>query len=610
MLPGQQWTSSETAKRKKLLLVLVSAIGGLLLVGSVTTAFLINRDPVASKQESEKEQTSALESTDKTDPPDNLDSTPSESTEAPLVDDVNGDESPNIPPVGDSPPPVDDSPPPVDDSPPTISDEPPEVDSESNASTPNNDSSSDPLANPSSSTSSSSNPENGSNQTTAPPIGNPLGDLPQTTNRTGTELPGDGASNPSLLETQDDAPSLGKLQELLEEAGTSVLEMTDVAAFNRETEMVGIPKYFVEPVEPSITNFDRQLNLKIAGIKYDDTSLLDIFRELQIVTGLTVAMDTQSWQANNVALDTVTSINLKDQSVQDVFSQSVQPFGLTAKFDPVSKLVLVQSATSDQKTEVEYLIPEAIPDEQVSTFVKNIQLLIAAESWLSEVAPSTIVVNNRKAIVNATAHVHFQLGRLLDKLEKVAAFNAAPTPANLEALQTIWDRAEKARGTNPELKVTVDLPLPVYLSQLQAKTGSVVLIDWINVVEEGWNPQALIPGNLIEGTTEDVLRELARAMELTFRAVDDRTFELTTFDAAVEKTEVEVYPCKDLLESGINSEQLRDFIFFKLLRGQVESMPASTRILFQDDLQCFIAVAPQSLQRQINSIIKRLRKRN
>ena len=140
------------------------------------------------------------------------------------------------------------------------------------------------------------------------------------------------------------------------------------------------------------------------------------------------------------------------------------------------------------------------------------------------------------------------------------------------------------------------------IRDLEKKSDLSILLDWSTLTTQGWNRSTIVPGNIIEPTIGDVLKEVAQSMNLTLRAVDENTLEITTFDRAAVEVELEIYHFGKLLKR-LNEEQASRMIANTL--GEQLQAPY-IRNTYEPKCQCYILVAPQSLQRQMAAIVKKL----
>ena len=153
---------------------------------------------------------------------------------------------------------------------------------------------------------------------------------------------------------------------------------------------------------------------------------------------------------------------------------------------------------------------------------------------------------------------------------------------------------------------TLPLTLEEYLTTIQKNAGVVVLVDWPELAMQGWNPQTMVPGNLLEDSVHQTMREIARSMKLALRAVDENTLELTSFRALMNRPDLEIFYYGDIIKGALTEKQL--FAIVNDALGQQFKSNPNVRMEYFPQIQCVVAIAPQTLQRQIELILEQLRK--
>lgn len=577
------------------MIVGATVLGSFLLVGAIIGAMIVNRDKpdpdVAAMQPADQTNGNAVDDEDDS-PPDAMsekkgdkNSSNTDPTDPLDNSDTDGTGQQQPPAIGDSPPPID-----------TM---PPEIETKDDSVPP------------------TTNKTDQENSTPGQPSfpENPLGDAPKIDDASPDvgETKKKAKGFDDLLNDRDltgsavvELPQLGKLETLLDDAGTSVMEMKDVASAQRDRDMVGLSKYFIAKPEPINVNIDRQMNMDFGAIKFENKPLLSMLRTLQTPIGIPFHVDTYSWQSRSTRFDINANIFIPEKvSLADALDAALAEHQLSHSYDAATNTISIRNLDAFTPEDQEFELPASIPADNRESLVKNIKTTIVPEYWNRPQDPGTIALNDNKINVTAYPVVHMRIGNLLEKLKAVEKQNENPDPASRDTLKTKLEKSQVL--ANPSnLDVTVDMPIPWFLTRLQEKSGAIVLVDWASVQAENWNPKTEIPGDLVEPNVQDVIGQLARSMNLTWRVVDEKTIELTTFNSAAQKTDLEVYDCKAILDKGIEVDELKDFVFFNLLGGQLRSTPF-VWIFYQEDLQCFVVIAPQSLQRQISSVMVRLR---
>jgi hypothetical protein len=590
ILPTDQWTSRESQLRKKRLLQIAGLIGVLALSFVVLAATWNRFQTPASTTNTEFGN---IESTPSELNAPNNTTTDSPSTSNPGLDPTHPDNieppmlrapieapdpSPALPPklpastdraaTADLPT-TDDAPPITPDAsvPPTIATSPPQIHSN-------------------------------------PPVGlprSPIANRPPTADAPATKI--DSANplgNLENLQTQ-----LGELSALLESSGTSLLQIQDLADANREEQLIGIPKYFIERPAAERIDIAKQLSLPCGGLRYTQTQLATVLRDLSTITGIPLALNADSVLAVSPSADPRIDIDIAAVDYDTAIESMLQPLGLTKSLSP-SGAVVIHALEPDAFIEKKHTLPKFPQSEEpeAAHLVSAIQALFSPESWVQEPIPAVIELTDDEIAVHNTSLVQQQIADFIEKVD--ACIKLLTDPDDVDAKQRLtpkWNRIAKKLEQATGLKHTPDRLLVDLLAQIQQRTGVTVLVDWDQLLPLGWTPLTKVPGYMDEENLGEFLKQLTRSMKLTYRVVDDATVELTTFESAAESVELEVYHFGKLLTGPLNEAQAMRLIA-ETLGAQLQT--PRVRYVYEPKYQSFVLLAPQSLQRQLAALIKKL----
>jgi hypothetical protein len=577
ILPTAQWTTSQSQQRRKWLLIGVSVLGAVIILGSIFYAFVINRNPTPVILNNDREvDVAALEPAEP----------PTEKTPAdPVVPELPAPKTETNDQPADENPPV------------AVASDPPTT------SIPDENPADVLPANPPEIPGSNAVPQLPVNplvaNPTEPTSANPVDDL---INR-------DVFGNP----IEDDS-KLGKLSALLSQSNTSIREIQDLADSVRDTETIGISKYYVakpDPLEEAIET-DKRLGLSCAGILYDDLPLLAMLRDVTAITGVPFSLDAESFRAVDFDFGVRVSIKMEQSDDRSVsFATAIEsvlaPLNVEQTTSP-SGCVIVRPVNASVKTSTSYPLPAfAAKDDLAPKMVDFIKRMIAPSSWNAEGDPARIEIGTNELTVYQSPVIQRQIREFLEKLTFVSEFQGTPSELSKQApLRTRWNSAQELLAQPLELGRTFDVPLESVCSTIQQKSGLTVLIDWPSIMQEGWTSATMVPGNIDEASVYRTIKEIARSMKITLLAVDAKTVELTTFQSAAAQLELEVYYYGDIIEETLTEEHVIDVVT-RTLSHEFNSHP-DVHMDFVPQLKCIIAVAPQSLQRQLEIVIERLRK--
>jgi len=576
VLPTNEWTSQQSQQRRKWLLIFSATLGTIIIVCGLVGAYFAN----ASRKTTEKLATSDPAPSVVDEPETARDGSPTTEDDLPETTDpeVSTTDNPeSTPDVGD-----------VDSATPVVTDPPSKVVSE------------DVPAPPESIETTAGDNTKPPNDLAKPPS-NPLASLPtepEKVEKTDDIIARDVLGNP----TGDDS-NLGSLSELLDQANTSITEISDLASEIQDQETIGISKYFIDLPEQTEFLVDKKLALPCGGLIAEKTPLIVVLRSITAITGVPFAFDIENLSAANFDFSLSTNINMQ-QSEDDridfamAVDEAISQHKLTRSQTPDTGVVVLTAIDINEQTTADYQLPEFAANPVLgANMVVLVRKLIAPDTWTRKNSPGTIELMGDKVSVNQTPDVHLQLRQFFGKLRTIEAG---------EPVLSHWEAAQSALAKSANLKRSLPLTLEELLSNIQLNTDVVVLIDWPELAKEGWNPMTIVPGNIIEESVYQTLKEIARSMKLTLRAVDNATIELTTFRAVANRPEIELFFYGDIIEGALKQEQVFEIVTQALGR-QLRSNP-NVRMEFFPQINCIVSVAPQTLQRQLELVLNKLRK--
>ena len=576
VLPNEQWTSDETRKRKRIVVLVAGVVAMLVLLGTGGTAIVLNMAKSNPGDNSpsipdEEDPGPAIEQNDdatlKEENLENPESVPSSNGESEtgngqLTESPNNDES-------------------------AASDEPTDTDPKEVL---NGD---------------TNNPELPANPSPPNETKSPFDGKTTDPNLLSSLEPSSNPADPSDVGMVEAFESdLGNLTALLEASGTSLLDFKDLTASIRTQQNVGIPKYIMSFPEPSRLDIQRQLEMPIGGVKFDSVPLVQVVQHLTSITGVPITVDARSIASAAKPTNPNVSITKSDSNLEGVLTEILAPLGLSHQINSTGLTIGVFPAPT--MTEATFDLPKISGDDidGKKRIVAAIQIFVDPISWARDDDPATINLEGNQIVVRCSPNAQTQIASLLSKLDSSLALKRNPDDANaLTDTESRWSSIEPLLAKNPGLSHSVQSEIGSFLSKLHSRTGLSTVVDWQNVVSQGWTPQTIVPGNILEPTVEKAVAELARAMDLTFRAVDKSTLMITTFEQSARIVDLEIYPVGSLVPDRLKANQLARLVS-EALGTQLQS--ERVKFIFEPNCHCLIVSAPQQIQRQVEALVERL----
>ena len=564
ILPGQQWASPSAAKRKKLMLMIGSAIGTVLLVaisivsivrlGSETPTEDPARTAVADNGNADVDDQANddVEDNQPVSPPDDSTTKPEPSTEN---SNKFLDNEPTIPQL-----PIEQKntggPPPID------------------------------LSDP------------GNNRFSVP-------DLQVTDPNTKTNVPAGVDPNLTDNATKQPPANTRSLKDVLAAAGISVGELEDVALLLRSFEEARNPKFPMDKPRKKNLNFQRLMVSPIHKLKTPDgISLARAARTLSLLSGVPIAIDPRQLSLMGLPANPTLQLELKDETTLSAAEKIAELAG--AKATVVGDGILISIPADEKKADFKLTFPNVgeLTDEEKQGFLKAIQALIAPNVWARPDDAATIGYEGDTILLNSSVGVQRHIQMLIDRMN--AATELVANPGNAEATATVtsrWSASESLRSKPSGWSVGPDVTLASFLDRVERVNGLTVMVDWPPVLDAGWTPLTMVPGELVEANVGEAINQIAKSMNLKLVGIDEKTLQLTSPSLAREMQDLEVYPLLADWAGKTAPEEIEQLIF-NALGQQVQTN--FVRVIYEPRCRCLIVVAAQPIQHQVAKLVERL----
>ncbi len=410
-----------------------------------------------------------------------------------------------------------------------------------------------------------------------------------------------------------DRKSLSEFARALEEAGTVLSEIKDQALLKRDSALIGLPKYFVEPLNEDPVDVPKQLAVSVSGLQVVDSPMLDVLLELESLSGIPVSFDWKSTAVRATDFSQKMSLKTRDENFESLFVAVADQVGLKAIASDQG--VMLTGGQNSEVSEHTWKLSPPLSDASVAelkgfivrTWPLEIAEIETDEAAVREELEETVTVTSDQVTLSCDADLYARLNGLIVGMTSAAtpestSLNMADPSVTPTAFSVdpILDRPLELTNDNPFRK---PYRIGSLLRQIRQQTGLNIFVDWPDLQSLNWSPNASIPGSFNEANCRDALEQLARSLKASWIVIDEKTVLLTSFETANSKSETEVYPVKFLLQKNLTAGELKR-VLEDTLRQQLQ-MPGVSVVYF-GEYDCLIAHAPQSVHRQLYSILNRL----
>lgn len=578
LLPNDQWTASSTKSRRKLVTIIASVVGGLLLISALSAAIVANwpsDDP--SKIEPEKTADVAEEPEIETpevvvqEPPAHENSEP-ETADAPETE-TNTDE------VVAQTPPADDA-----------AIKQPEF---------------EPQGEIESEVAGNVQDDQGSSNKQVTRDGSP--NLPDLSEDGGLGKSLDALLDPTVPKSLGAADN-ATIPDLLQESGTEQAEIKELAASFREQQLIGQSTYYVKKPNAFAERGFKGLALPCSGVQYVDQPMFLVVNEISRLTGTPISFHTDAIRDENLDIAQKISIKETDTDFQSVLSKivSLSSVPLQLEYDGTGPAILSKAVIDPPGKPYSVELPDlGGKDDAGKVFIELVKQVVTPGVWKDENVVHDIRVEDGKLLVSPT--VPRETWRRIERLVKAWDLSKAVVESSeaVPQLAPLVKRAEPFLQKSFKIENKFPESLERFLGKIYQATGVKVLVDWPSLLAEGWSPTAQVPASIGESTVEEFLKQICRAMSVSYRVVDESTIEITTFTTASQKTDFEAYSIASVLGGKHSPDQL--LVALKGALGLEVETEQNLRVQLDSESQCLFVHAPQFVQRQVQAILDRLK---
>ncbi len=309
---------------------------------------------------------------------------------------------------------------------------------------------------------------------------------------------------------------------------------------------------------PPRVNVATHLEDRIPAIQFQNTPLLDAVRLLSQMSTIPITVDSEVLAWSKLSTETKLNLSKQDTTVGQLLEEILTAYRVGYRIDKGE--ILVGTSSPDAKLlTLPFPISKVASDaEDQKALYAAVETLVAPETWQSSGGVGTAELKGGALAVSQTPETTYRVLVFFEKLSLARGKEplAKKFPRELFALSTRREKAAPILLRNASVTYYHPAPLVDILHELERQTQARILIDWHGLRAANWSMKA--QGTLtVEGTPlNEALDSLLAPLDLTWKAIDARTIQVTSQVAADAARELEFYPVKKLLPDGGNDDEL------------------------------------------------------
>lgn len=290
------------------------------------------------------------------------------------------------------------------------------------------------------------------------------------------------------------------------------------------------------PTGPPPDVVEEPLNVVIPEIQVANVSLARAYRLLADLAGTTITLDPAALRYAATGADIEVSIRGENQSIGELLAQVSGPVRLEVVPAPAG--YVVRRVGSERRKAASYRVDDLLPAD-----AENAEPLAALVKRMLTNLDAFVTADGAKLRVDGSAAAHMEVAIFCERLRKARGLEShSRYPRELLRTEPALAALLPALDRHATFTFVEFTPLAVVLDHWRDSSGLEILVDWASLADLNLGPSSTIACGVNDRPWRDALDAVLGDLDLSWRAVDERTIAITTKQTAAEQHFVEFYP--------------------------------------------------------------------
>ncbi|UUO08567.1 hypothetical protein M4951_09645 [Blastopirellula sp. J2-11] len=365
------------------------------------------------------------------------------------------------------------------------------------------------------------------------------------------------------------------------------------------------PGPIIEKPAPRTVNISARLNDPYLSAKFRKIPLMDHLRNLTRWSTIPISVDPLALQSADVPGDKKIDVNLSGTNTGNLLRAAVEPLRMSVDVtaDHIQIVPLKQAGVKPPT--IRFPADDLATDEKaMAELAYTLTHLVEPTTWQGAGGTHTCRTGKKELLLSADSKTIFQAMVMVEKLR--VARGKSPLSRYDAKLFKLEPRSEQAAAMLDK-KVQLSFAEPTELieivEQLEDATGTVILIDWGSLLQEGWNPDTKGTMFAIDVTLREALQSLLKPLEMDFRTIDERTLQIAMKSDIAQHGLVELYPISDLADGPTQAAALIHRLKTEL--GIADDPEFA--LLYDEPSKHLLVRLPQPKQEELSATLAKMR---
>jgi hypothetical protein len=344
----------------------------------------------------------------------------------------------------------------------------------------------------------------------------------------------------------------------------------------------------------------------LRGIELTDTPLVAAVDLMASMSTAPVTLDADALMQLGVAPGDPISLRLGSTTVGDALQAAAAERGLAVAIDGGQVLITSPAEYREKLRSVRYTVADLTGNDKaaVAELAALLRRLVAPESWQPAGGRGTIEPEGGVLVVVQTGEVHQQVVVFCEKLR-----NARKKPLRSRGnperftLATRLDQAGELLARPVTVNYHEPAPVAKILVFLAGAAGGDILIDRAALAAAETSDRVEAALTVEKQGLGQALTTLLRPLGLTYRALGPNLIQVTTREAAEERSELEFYRIDPWLDKGVPGPKLADALKARVAASTWSDAGGLGDVCFDPPSRCLIVLQSQPVQARIQRLL-------